>query len=381
MKLYQRLFDIKNESEKRSLFLFGPRQTGKTTLLKTVFPNAPFYNLLHTDQFYRLSAQPKLLRNEVTALKDLSSPVIIDEIQKLPVLLNEVHALIEDVGARFILTGSSPRKLRRGGYNLLGGRARTYYLHPLVSAEIPDFQLDRVLRYGTIPPIYLSDEPMQDLLAYCGAYLQQEIQAEAAVRNIESFSRFLQTASYQNAEIVNFENVASDCAVPARTVREYFQVLEDTLIGRMVEPYQRTKKRKPVSTGKFYFFDLGVGNALRGSSELTPKTEAYGKALEHLIFTELDAYRSYKHDTRDLRFWRARNSYEVDFIVGDETAIEVKAAENVTEKQCKGLLALAEEISLKNMIIVFTGERPAKLGNIQAYPVKEFLSLLWEDTF
>jgi uncharacterized protein len=377
MVQYKRLLNIEEKIKKRSHFLFGPRQTGKTTLLKQVFPSAPFYNLLHTDEFFRLSGEPKLLRLEVSALKNRNEPIIIDEIQKLPILLDEVHAMIEEFGSRFILTGSSPRKLRRGGYNLLGGRARTCYLHPLVSAEITDFKVERVLKYGAIPSIYLSDEPKEDLLAYCGTYLQQEIQAEAVVRNIENFSRFLKTAALQNTGIINFENVASDCAVPARTVREYFQILMDTLIGKIVEPFRKTKKRKPVSSGKFYFFDVGVSNILKGNTEILPKTEEYGKALENFIFTELDAYSSYNNDDREIRFWRARESYEVDFIIGDETAIEVKAADKITEKHCKGISALSEEICLKKSIIVYTGERPLKIGAVHAYPVKDFLALLW----
>jgi len=216
-------------------------------------PKSPYYNLLHSDLFFRLSARPSLLREELHSHSDIDGPVIIDEIQKLPVLLDEVHALIEENMIKFIMTGSSPRKLRRGGYNLLGGRARIRYLHPLVYPELPRFELLTVLRYGTIPSIYFSEEPEEDLRAYCGTYLKEEIQAEGAVRKSENFSRFLETAAFSSAELVNYENIANDCAVPARTVREYFTALEDTLIAEVIEPYKGGKNGNQFLPGSFIF--------------------------------------------------------------------------------------------------------------------------------
>ena len=381
MQYLPRLLPLQEEASKKSIFLFGPRQTGKTTLLRRLFTESPYYNLLHSDIFFRLSARPSLLREELHNHSDINRPVIIDEIQKLPVLLDEVHALIEENMIKFILTGSSPRKLRRGGYNLLGGRARTRYLHPLVYPELPQFELLKVLRYGTIPSIYFSEEPEEDLRAYCGTYLKEEIQAEGAVRKIENFSRFLETAAFSSAELVNYENIANDSAVPARTIREYFTVLEDTLIAKVIEPYKGGKKRKPVSTGKLYFFDTGVSNILSGRYVEKPKSEAFGKALEQYIYTEIAAYLSYRKDPRKCTFWRTTGGHEVDFVIGDDTAVEVKGSENISERHCKSLLYLAEEAPLKHIIVVSMVEQTRTLGTVSVLPVEKFLSNLWNDFY
>ncbi len=382
MMNYSRILDLKKESENKSIFLFGPRQTGKTFLIRETLPDSPYYNLLLADLYLRLSRRPQLLREELLARKNPPrGPVVIDEIQKLPMLLDEVHNLIEDRGMRFILTGSCARKLRRGGANLLGGRARTRYLYPLVSREIPGFELDKALNTGTIPSMYLSEEPEQDLLAYCGTYLQEEILAEGLIRNIGNFSRFLQIAALSSAELLNFENVASDCGVPSRTVREYFRVLEDTLIGCLVHPYKKTSKRKAVSRPKFYLFDVGVSNSIAGRKALAPKTELYGKALEQFIFTEIRAYLSYAGDRRQLTFWRSRSGYEVDFLIGDDTAIEVKATDLVTGKHLKGLRALAEEKQFANRIVVSLDSSPRDIGDVSVLPVHRFLENLWAKTY
>ncbi len=296
-------------------------------------------------------------------------------------LLDEVHALIEENMIKFIMTGSSPRKLRRGGYNLLGGRARIRYLHPLVYPELPRFELLTVLRYGTIPSIYFSEEPEEDLRAYCGTYLKEEIQAEGAVRKSENFSRFLETAVFSSAELVNYENIANECAVPARTVREYFTVLEDTLIAEVIEPYKGGKKRKPVSTGKLYFFDVGVSNILSDRHVEKPKSEAFGKALEQYIYGEIAAYLSYRKDRRKFTFWRTSGGHEVDFVIGDDTAVEVKGSENISERHCKSLLYLAEEAPLKHMVIVSPVKQARTIGNISVLPVEKFLSNLWNDYY
>ena len=380
MNVFPRLLDLKEESKKKSLFLFGPRQTGKTFLLKKLFPESEFYNLLLSDLFLRVTQRPQLIREELmTKGKKINQPVIIDEIQKFPLLLDEVHYLIEEHNICFIVTGSSPRKLRRGGANLLGGRARTRQLFPLVSKEIPHFDLLRILNYGSLPFIYLSSEPEEDLLAYCGNYLNEEIQAEGAVRRIELFSRFLQTAAIINGEMLKFEAVASDLGMPARTVREYFHILEDTLIGILLKPYRKTRKRKPVSMAKFYFFDIGVSNILAGRYHIRPRTELFGKVLEHFIFTEIRAYLSYKKDRRILSYWHSYSGYEVDFLIGDETGIEVKASSLAGEKHMKGLKALSEEIPLKQKIIVSTDKEPRKIGDILVLPVTHFLDYLWND--
>jgi predicted AAA+ superfamily ATPase len=383
--MYQRLLDPANEVREKSIYLFGARQTGKTTLLVSTLPGAVYYDLLLSNLFLDLSRRPHLLREQILAQKEriarTGNIVIIDEIQKLPALLDEVHHLIEKEGIIFILTGSSPRKLKRSRANLLGGRARTRHLFPLVSQEIPDFDLLRVLNYGTIPSIYLSDDPVDDLNAYCGDYLQQEIQAEGLVRNIGVFSRFLQTAALCNGEMINFESLASDSAVTAQTIREYFSILEDTLVGAMLPPFKRVVHRKAVSKAKFYFFDIGVANILAQRPVFREKSELFGKAFEHFIFCELRAYREYRKDRRPLTFWRDYQGHEVDFLLGDELAVEVKATSLATEKHTKGLRMLSEDVALKNKVVVSLDAAPRRIGDIDILPWSEFLDRLWVGAF
>lgn len=375
---FKRLLDLKVPIKRKSLFLFGPRQTGKTFYLARAFPEAPLYDLLQSKTFLRLSQRPHLLREELSAAPPMESPVIIDEIQKLPSLLDEVHSLIEEKKIKFILTGSSARKLKRGGANLLGGRAATFHLFPLVSCEIPDFSLIRALNWGTLPSIYLSDDPENDLGDYVGNYLKEEIKAEGLARNIENFSRFLQTASLCNAELVNFTNVGNDAQMAPRTVAEYFSILEDTLIGHVLEPYTKTKKRKAVSTAKFYFFDCGVCNLLAGRKNIQPKTELFGKSFEHFVYTELQAFLFYRRDARPLTFWRSQVSdYEVDFLIGDEIAVEVKGTDLVAERHLTGIRALAEELKLKKKMVVSMDEKPRRVGDIDILPIFRFLEMLW----
>ncbi len=374
------------ENISRSVFLFGPRQTGKTTLLRKQFPQARWYDLLESDTFFRLSAKPRILRDELLAAgaETPDQTVIIDEIQKLPVLLDEVQLLIDRYGIRFVLTGSSARKLTRVGTNLLGGRARVRHLFPLTSREIGGVDLHRLLRFGALPSIYFSDDPADDLSAYCGTYLQQEIQQEGLVRRIDSFARFLRTSATMNAELLNFEAVASDAAVPARTVREYFGVLSDTLIAEVLEPYRRGAKRKAISTGKLYFFDVGVANALCGSHAIEPGTASWGKALEHFVYTELRAWLSYTRDTRHLSFWRTRYGTEVDFVIGDDVAIEVKATSNPTDRHLSGLRAIRDERTFSHRILVFdggSGAAPRMVDGIDVLPVEVFLQRLWDNAF
>lgn len=371
----------------RSIFLFGPRQTGKTTLLRSRFPDARWYNLLETDVFFRMSARPRTLRDEINADPPAAHrkgapprPVVIDEIQKLPVLLDEVQLLIDQLGIVFILTGSSARKLVRSGTNLLGGRARVRRLFPLTSAELGTFDIVRVLHYGTLPGVYGSDDPADDLAAYCGTYLQQEIQQEGIVRRIDSFARFLRTAATMNAQLMNFEAIASDAAVPARTVRDYFGVLEDTLVAEVLEPYRRGLKRKAVATGRLYFFDVGVVHALRGVRTIARGTDDWGRALEHFVYTELRAWLSYTRDDRPLTFWRTRTGVEVDFVIGDDVAIEVKSNPNPTDRHLSGLRAIAEEGPFHHRVLVFDGESdapPRNVDGIEILPLAEFLRRLW----
>src|SRR3989339_14113 len=382
MPYYQRILNLENDAKKRSLFLFGPRLTGKTALLKKTFPATISFNLLLADVFLKLSQRPQLIRETVSAQgAGRLQPIVIDEIQKMPHLLDEVHNMIEEFGLRFILTGSSPRKLKRGGANLLGGRAWTKHLFPLVTKEILNYDLQRILNIGALPLVYDSDEPRKDLAAYVGNYLQEEIQAEGLARKIENFSRFLQTAALMNTEVINFESVARDAQVPPRTIREYFMILQDTLIGTLVVPYAKTEKRKTISSAKFYFFDVGVSNFLAGRQNIQPKTELFGKVFEHFIFTELRAFLNYTDKDHSLCFWRTKTREEVDFIVGDEMAIEVKGTEFVADKHLKGLLALNEEMKFKHNIVVSLDSEPRKIGNTDILPVRMFLEKLWSGDF
>jgi predicted AAA+ superfamily ATPase len=305
---------------------------------------------------------------------------VIDEIQKLPSLMDEVHFMIEEMGVRFLLTGSSARKLKRSHTSLMAGRAKTRRFFPFVSAEIPDFNLERALRFGTLPPAYLAKDPQTQLKSYAGDYLQEEIRAEALSRNIEGFSRFLRRAALSSGEVLNFESVANDAQLSARTIREYFFVLEDTLIGTLLQPFQ-TQHRKAISKGKFYFFDIGVLNALIGQHDLAPDTSAYGKALEHFIFQELYAYLSYHQIPDALTFWRSTTHQEVDFIVNGEIAIEVKAAGKVGPSDFKGLKALDDDTPMRRLIIVCKESEKRKVGKIEVMPATDFLKALWADAF
>jgi predicted AAA+ superfamily ATPase len=383
VKTFERILDISNEARKKSIFLFGPRQTGKTFLLNRIFPDSPVYSLLKSDEFLRISQRPQIIREELVANKEsiVEKPVIIDEIQKLPMLLDEVHFMIESFGINFILTGSSPRKIKRGSANLLGGRARTRNLFPLVSREIPDFDIVRACNYGMLPSIYQSDEPVEDLKSYCGNYLQEEIQAEGLVRKIQNFSRFLETASMVNGEIVNMNTLSSDTGIPSNSLREYFLILEDTLIGSMLKPFKRPVHRKAISKAKFYLFDVGVCNILAKRGYIQPKSELFGKAFEHFIQNELRAYLSYYRDDRPLSFWRDRYGNEVDFIIGDEIAIEVKASHMVSSKHLKGLRLISEEIPFKHKIVVSLDQNPRVIEDILVLPYQEFLSRLWNRAF
>jgi len=383
VKTFERILNISNEARKKSIFLFGPRQTGKTFLLNRIFPDSPVYSLLKSDEFLRISQRPQIIREELVANKEsiVEKPVIIDEIQKLPMLLDEVHFMIESFGINFILTGSSPRKLKRGSANLLGGRARTRHLFPLVSCEIPDFDIVRACNYGMLPSIYQSDEPVEDLKSYCGNYLQEEIQAEGLVRKIQNFSRFLETASIVNGEIVNMDALSSDTGIPSNSLREYFLILEDTLIGSMLKPFKRPVHRKAISKAKFYLFDVGVCNILAKRGYIQPKSELFGKAFEHFIQNELRAYLSYYRDDRPISFWRDRYGNEVDFIIGDEIAIEVKASHMVGSKHLKGLRLISEEIPFKYKIVVSLDQNPRVIEDILVLPYQEFLSRLWNRAF
>jgi predicted AAA+ superfamily ATPase len=368
-----RQLDIGSLLEKRSFFLLGPRQTGKTSLIKHILPDVRVYDLLDSANYLTLSREPNRLAEEIgSSIKR----VVIDEIQRIPLLLNEVQRLIESRGVNFLLTGSSARKLRRGGINLLGGRARVKYLHPLTYRELGDnFNLNHAMARGLLPSIYFSDDPKADLEAYCGLYLQQEIMAEGATRNIPAFSRFLKIAAHSNGGIVNFTNIASDAQVARTTVYEYYEILKDTLILRELKPWRRTVKRKPLASSKYYFFDVGVVSALQGRPFL-PGTPEFGEAFETFIMHELTCCSDYISG-EPLSFWRSTSGFEVDFIIGDHTAVEVKAKVNVSPQDIKSLRALREEKQLKRFVCVCLEKRSREVDGIKILPYAEFLASLW----
>jgi uncharacterized protein len=366
-------------SGNESLFLWGARQTGKSTLLKKMFPDALWFDLLLSDSFFRYKTNPNQFRQVILANKP-ESTVVVDEIQKLPELLDEIHWLMVNHSARFILSGSSARKIIRSGFNLLGGRALRYELYPLIQAEIPDFDLLKALNHGLLPRHYLSDSPGKLLEAYIGNYLRDEIAAEAKIRNLKAFTQFLEAAAFSNGEMVNYSNIASDCGVSHNTIREYFQILEDTLIGRFVPSFQKRPKRKVIGSPKFYYFDVGIAGKLLKRGRIEAGSEAFGNAFEHFIYQELHAHSSYSEKKYGIYYWRTTSQIEVDFILGDhEVAIEVKGTNNVQGRHLKGLKSFAEEYTVKKLILVSDDPLERKIGEISVLPWKIFLERLWAD--
>ncbi len=377
-----RLAPLRAWASEKSHFLFGPRLTGKSSLIRETFvmdggsspsPTVVFYDLLDSRDYGRLLANPHRLSEEIGPK---TRQVVIDEVQRLPDLLNEVHRLIETRGIRFLLTGSSARKLRRGGVNLLGGRARTKFLHPFSRQELKGrFDLNRAIRHGLLPPIYLSDTPEDDLAAYVGNYLQQEIAAEGLTRNVPAFSRFLEVAAHSNATIVNFTSVASDAQVPRTTVHEYFEILKDTLILEEIPAFRKSRSRKALASSKWYFFDIGVASHLQGRL-VRPRTPEFGPAFETYVLHELLCHRDYAKG-QAVSHWRSASGFEVDFVLDDHTAIEVKAKANVSDRELRGLRALGEEKMVKRLLCVSLEPRARYLGDVTILPYGEFLDALW----
>lgn len=361
-----------------TLFLWGARQTGKSTLLKSLYPDSLWFDLLLSDVFERLSKNPSQLREIVLSTRP-EKAVIIDEIQKIPALLDEVHWLIENVHARFVLSGSSPRKIIRTQANLLGGRALRYELFPLISQEIPDFNLLRALNNGLLPRHYLAGNPKKMISSYIGNYLRDEILAEARIRNVATFSRFLEVAAFSNGEMVNYSNIASECGVSAPTVKEYFQILEDTLTGRFLPSFQNRPKRRVILAPKFYYFDLGIANYLLKRGKIEMGSDNMGNAFEHFIYQEIYAHSIYSGLEYPLYYWRTASQIEVDFILADhEVAIEVKSTQNATPRHAKGLLSFAEEYLVKKLILVTNDPFPRQMGAVMVLPWNLFLQKLWE---
>ncbi|MBP5663760.1 MAG: ATP-binding protein [Bacteroidales bacterium] len=376
--MFNRILQIEKELE-GSVFFFGARQTGKSTVLRQQFPDTLYVDLLDSNLKSRFTRRPYLLY-EMLYDKAEGTLVIIDEIPEVPELLNEVHRLISERHHVFILCGSSARKLKRRGKNTLGGRALPVYFYPFVSAEIPDFDLEKAITYGMIPSHYLAKNPARQLEAYIQVYLKEEIKEEALVRNLNSFQRFLEVAALTDGEMVNYNNIASDCGVSATTVSSYFDILEDTLVGYRIPAFRRVIKRKLIQTPRFYYFDVGVVNHLLHRKELVRGTPEYGHAFEHLVIQELYAWMHYSHSEENLSYWRTYTGLEVDVVIGDaRVAIEIKSVEEVMSKHLKGLKAFGEEHPSSRKMIVSLDPINRRIGDIECVYVLDFFKNLWKE--
>ncbi len=372
--MIKRINNIENILKRRSILLLGPRRTGKSYYITNQLRPNKCYNLLEADTFRKLSANPELIRQ---SLQKSDKIVAVDEIQKLPSLMDEIHTMIESTKTKFILTGSSARKLSKNHTSLMAGRARRIHFHPLSFKEFPSQSLKNRLLYGSLPAIVQSKEPYNDLSDYAGMYLQEEVMAEAYVRKIENFSRFLEFAGLSSGQLLNFEKIARDAQVPARTIREYYTLLEDTLLGEILPPLTMKGKRKAVAASKFYLFDTGVLNALVGRKDLHDKGSDFGTLFEHYIFHELIIYRDNHTTDASLSFWRIEEECEVDFIVNQEIAIEVKSTNLIQKNHLKGMTKFSEEFKCKRRIIVSRDTDRRKVSNIELIPYKDFLTELW----
>jgi predicted AAA+ superfamily ATPase len=365
----------------QAAFLWGPRKTGKSTYLKDAFPESLRYDFLKTDLALEFIKRPSLLREQLIA-KDASAlkrPIILDEVQKVPQILDEVHWLIENKKLNFILCGSSARKLKRGKANLLGGRAWRYELFPFVTQELKDAELLRVLNRGMIPDHYLRDDYEKSLKGYVQDYLKEEVFAEGLTRNIPAFARFLDSVGYTHGELTNFSNIARDCGVDAKTIREYYQILVDTLLGRMVEPFKKRQSRQIITkTPKFYLFDVGVAGSLVKRRLSEERGEAFGRAFEHFMFMEIVAHSSYSGLDYPISYWRTKTGLEVDFILGDgEVAVEVKGQRRIENKDLRPLTAFMEEYQPKKAHVVCHEREERVVGSIRILPWPRFLEKLW----
>lgn len=372
--MFKRLVNLNTALEKKSHFLLGPRATGKTWLIRNHLKKAQTFDLLNLEIYDRLLKRPHSLAEEIN-----SNLVVIDEIQKLPRLLDEVHRLIEEKGIRFLLTGSSARKLKRGGANLLAGRARSLLLYPLVTQEIDNFDLIKFCNIGGLPAIYSSEDPWLDLREYVHLYLKEEIMAEAIVRNIGHFAKFLDTIGSMSGQEVNYQSISSDSGVPVRTVANFIEILKDTLVAFELAPFTKSKNRKISTKNKIYLFDVGVANCLAGRKNLVPKSEEFGRAFEHFILQEIRSYLSYCKIDEPLTYWRPRGGdFEVDCIIGKLLAIEIKSTESFNEKMLKGLSALREEKQVKGHILVTQDKVERTSKGIRVMHYSRFLEELWD---
>ncbi len=376
--MYARI--LKLNSSKKSFFLWGQRQTGKSTLLKKTFPKDSYINLLHSDEFLSYSSKPSLLR-ERFRLKKPGSLIIIDEVQKVPLLLDEVHNLIEDNGLIFGLCGSSARKLKRGQANLLGGRARRYELLGLSAHELGKaFDVVKLLNHGYLPSHYLDNDYFLSLQSYVGDYIKEEILAEGLTRNLPVFSRFLEVAAIGDTEVLNYSNIAREIALSSNTIQSYYEIIQDTLIGTLLPAYTKKVKRRVIRSPKFYFNDVGIVNYLAGRQNMLPRSREFGKAFENWIFHELKCFQKYSLSEYPLSYWQLTTGVEVDFILGDmKIAIEAKSSSNINDSHLKNLRELKKEYpTIKERILVCM-EKQTRITSdgIVILPITEFISRLW----
>jgi predicted AAA+ superfamily ATPase len=367
--------------KRQSAFLWGARKTGKSTFLRERYPDSIVYDLLKSELVIDLSRRPSLLRDELAAkLPDaLARPIIVDEVQKVPSLLDEIHWLIENRGLQFILCGSSARKLKRGRANLLGGRAWRYEMFPLVTRELAAVDLLQVLNRGLVPAHYTSPHYRKSLAAYVTDYLKEEVFDEGLTRNIPAFSRFFEAMGYSHGELTNYANIARDCGADAKTVKAYYQILCDTLLGRMVLPYKKRQERQVIGKApKFYLFDVGVAGAITKRHIPEARGEQFGRAFEHFIFMELAAHASYKDLHYDIHFWRTKSGLEVDFVLGaGEVAVEVKSGSRVDSRDLHPLLAFEEKHKPRATVVVCNEREERVAGSIRIMPWRSFLDSLW----
>lgn len=370
----KRLFEL-NLPANKSAFLWGPRKVGKSYWIRSHLPEAKLIDLLQTEVFAEYASRPSLLRERFQNHRGI---LVVDEVQKIPALLDEIHWLIENKKISFLLTGSSARKLKRGHANLLGGRAWRRQMRPLSIMETEGFDLESAMISGLLPPHFLSPHPKEELRAYVADYLKEEVAAEALTQNIPAFSEFLRIAAITSSELLNYANVARESGVSPKVARTYFDILEDTYLGFRIPPWTKARNRRLIETEKFYLFDVGVTNFL-ARREPKLKSAEFGKSFEHYLLMELIAFQAYRNPEMEVRFWRASTGQEVDFILGDmEIAIEIKAGERVHETDARGLRALLEEWPVKKSFLISFEREPRKLGEkIQGIHWKTFLEQLW----
>ena len=378
--LYKRIINI-DLPEMQSAFLWGARKTGKSTFLKSNFSESIYIDLLQSDVFLKYLKEPQRFREELEAAEKnkLKFPVIVDEVQKLPHLLDEIHWLIENKGYSFILSGSSARKVIRGKGNLLGGRAWRYVMLPLTTVEIKDYKLLDVLNKGLIPSHYLSLNYKKSLKSYINDYLREEVFNEGLTRNIPAFSRFFDAMGYSHGELTNYSNIARECGVNEKTVKEYYQILADTLIGTKLEPFKKKQEREVIKkAGKFYLFDIGVAGAITKRTITEERGELFGRAFEHFIFMELNAYKLYNDYDFEINFWRTKTGIEVDFILNSgEIAVEVKGSSYIKNADLKGLYTFRQEHKPRRTILVCNERIPRIKNSIEIMPYRDFLKELW----